>query len=392
MGSAPAGPPSTAAHEDPAMNAFRPLTLIAALALAATAAAANHEIKSDYRSSTHSAVELENLLGTVKVLPATGKELVLEYTITAGGKDAAAARALAESIEFKTEDAGSRVVVQVIYPLEKYRSYVYAGRGSSYETQTEYMGRRVRVTSRDRDAADVHVDIVARVPAGYRARFENTVGEIEATGVEADLDFDTGSGGITTRKTKGRLRGDTGSGAISVNDHTGDVEADTGSGEVELVDVVGDINADTGSGQVSVRGAKSRSIKADTGSGRVMIEDSSGSLDADTGSGGVFARNFIAGERVRADTGSGGVELEGDLSAMRDLDIDTGSGGARLRTTKPLDLRLEIETGSGGIRVDLPNMSDVREDDGEFSATVGKGAGRAVISTGSGGARIEQVR
>jgi len=376
------------------MNASRPLSLIAVVALATAASAVTHEIKTEYRSSKHSAVEFENLLGAVKVLPASGKELVLEYTVTAGGKDAAAARALAETIKFETTESNGRVSVKVIYPLDEHRSYAYNfGKDSgswSHETNTEYMGHRVRVSSRG--GTELRVDLIAQVPSGYRARFDNAVGTIEASGVSADLDFDTGSGSIITSKTKGRLRGDTGSGSIEVRGHQGDVEADTGSGEVELVDVIGDIEADTGSGQVVVRGAKSRSIKADTGSGRVTIEDSSGSLDADTGSGGVFARNFIAGERVRADTGSGGVELEGDLSAVRDLEIDTGSGGARLRTTKPMDLRLEIETGSGGIRVDLPNLSDVRQDDGEFSAIVGKGSGRAVISTGSGGARVEQTR
>jgi DUF4097 and DUF4098 domain-containing protein YvlB len=374
------------------MHASRPLTLIAATAFAFAAHAANHEIKSEYRSSKHSAVEFENLLGAVKVLPASGKELVLEYTVTAGGRDAAEARALAELIRFETSEANGRVTVKVIYPLDEHRTFTYPGErgGWNYETNTEYMGRRVRVSSRG--GTDVHVDLVARLPAGYRARFDNAVGEIEATGVNADLDFDTGSGGITANDTRGRLRGDTGSGSITVRKHVGDVEADTGSGDVELERIDGEISADTGSGSVTVRDSKSKLIEADTGSGRIEIIDSSGSLDADTGSGGVEARGFIAGERIRCDTGSGGVRLEGDLSAVRDLVIDTGSGGATIKSTKPLDLRLEIDTGSGGIRVDMPNMSDVRKDDGEFSATLGKGTGRATIETGSGGARVELVR
>lgn len=375
------------------MAVHRSLPLIAALVLATSAQAATHEIKSAYRSSKNSAVEFENLLGSVKVLPATGKELSLEYTVVAGGKDDAAARALAETITFKTEESNGRVMILVQYPLDEHRTYAYSGRGRGYgyETNTEYMGQRVSVTSRGRDAADVHVDVVARVPAGYRARFKNAVGEISAEGVDADLSFDTGSGGITTRDTRGRLRSDTGSGSISVRKHQGEVEADTGSGEVELDGVVGEINADTGSGSITVRNSKAQLIKADTGSGRIEIIDSSGSLDADTGSGGVEARGFTAGERVRADTGSGGVRLEGDLSAIRDLVIDTGSGGATLRTSKPLDLRLAIDTGSGGIQVTMPNMSDVRQDDGEFSATLGKGNGRATIETSSGGARVEMT-
>lgn len=374
------------------MNPIRPVALIAACALVFSAAAASHEIKTTYRNATLNALELENLVGEMTVLPAEGRELVLEYTVVAGGRTDAEARALAERVQFKTDEHSGRLAIQILYPVDEHRSYAYSGRGHGYETNTEYQGRRVRITSRGRDAVELHVDITARVPKGFRARFENAVGEISAEGVAADLDFDTGSGGITTHATRGHLRGDTGSGSVTVRDHIGEVEADTGSGEVEIDGLVGDISADTGSGSVTIRNARSEHISADTGSGRVVIERSSGTLDADTGSGDVEARDFTAGPRVRVDTGSGGVHLEGDLSALRDLVIDTGSGGATLRTSKPLDLRLEIETGSGGIKVAVPDLRDVRQDDGEYSATLGKGSGRAVISTGSGGARVEQTR
>lgn len=373
------------------MNPTRPL-IFAVLVFAGAARAADHQIHTEYRNASLSAVEVENLVGAVKLLPSEGNELLIEYTVVAGAKDDAAARALADMISFKTTEHDGRLSVHIVYPLDQYRTYYYDGPGDDYQTNTQYQGRQVRVTSRGSDGVELHVDVIAHLPKGYRARFANAVGEIAAAGVDGDLDLDTGSGGIDSRDGRGRFRGDTGSGAITVRDHQGDIEADTGSGEIEVVGLVGDVDADTGSGQIVIRKTKATRIKANTGSGRVTVEDSSGSLDADTGSGGVFTRNFIAGERLRADTGSGGVQIEGDLSAVRDLDIDTGSGGATVRTSKPMNLRLDIDASSGAVRVDYPDMRDVQQDDGAFSATLGSGAGRATIDTGSGGVRFELVR
>jgi len=359
------------------------LILGAALA-AASVGAAPIERQETVRAGRVRSVAVENLVGSVQVLPADGEELSVEFTVVAGGDEAAA---LAASVRFVTRQDGDRLSIEVDYPTRDHRSFRYQPPRGRFESHTEYRGERVRVSSRH--GVELHVDAVARVPKGAVLRFANHVGALSAERVVGDLDLDTGSGAVRAAGNRGALRVDTGSGRVEVSHHHGQVSVDTGSGGVDLVAVRGDVAADTGSGRVTLRDVQSDRIRIDTGSGGVEIEDSRGSLECDTGSGGVRARNFTAGERVVADTGSGGVHLEGDLSAVRELRIDTGSGGASLVSGTPLDLTLHIEVGSGAIEVDVPGMREVRDDDRDrFDAVLGKGRGRAVIETGSGGARV----
>ena len=367
---------------------LRPLSMLLALAVSASAFAATHERKETVRGAKARSLSVENLAGAVKLEPASGNELTVAFTVVGGGDDAAEAKALADRIRFETRMDGDRMTIQVRYPTDEFRSYRYDdGRGGTSNTQSTYMGERVRVSSRS-GGADLHVDAVVQVPKGASARYSNLVGDIKADKVVGNLDLDTGSGAVTVSNGQGRVDADTGSGEVMVSDHAGDVDADTGSGDVELQRVKGDVSADTGSGEVTLRKVTAARIEIDTGSGGIEIEDSSGSLEADTGSGGVRTRNFTAGERIEIDTGSGGARIQGDLGAVRDLSIDTGSGGVTLDSTTPFDLRLHVSVGSGNVDVDAPGMRDVRDEEDEFEATLGQVRGRAEIETGSGGVRI----
>lgn len=349
---------------------IQPAALLLAFALSASAFAASHERKETVRGAKARSLSVENLAGAVTLEPSSGSEFTVAFTVVGGGDDAAEAKAMAERIKFETKLDGDRMTIQVRYPTDEFRSYHYDDRrGGTSNTQSTYMGERVRVSSRS-GGADLHVDAVVQVPQGASARYSNLVGDIKADKVVGNVDLDTGSGSVSVSNGQGRVDADTGSGEVTVSDHVGDVDADTGSGEVTL------------------RKVTASRIDIDTGSGGVELEDSSGSLEVDTGSGGVRARNFKAGERVEIDTGSGGARLQGDLGAIRELSIDTGSGGITLDSTTPFDLRLHVSVGSGGVDVDVPGMRDVRDADDEFEATFGQGKGRAEIETGSGGVRI----
>ena len=367
---------------------LRPATLLLALAVSTSAFAANHERKETVRGAKARSLSVVNLAGAVTLEPTSGSEFTVAFTVVGGGDDAAEAKAMAERITFETKLDGDRLTIQVRYPTDEFRSYYYDDRrGGTSNTQSTYMGERVRVSSRS-GGADLHVDAVVQVPKGAGARYSNLVGDIKSDRVVGDVDLDTGSGSVTVTNGQGSVDADTGSGDVMVSDHVGAVDADTGSGSIELERVKGDLSADTGSGEVTLNKVTASRIDIDTGSGGIELEDSSGSLEVDTGSGGVRARNFKAGERFEIDTGSGGARIQGDLGAIRELSIDTGSGGVTLDSTTPFDLRLHISVGSGDVDVDVPGMRDVRHSDDEFEATLGQGKGRADIETGSGGVRI----
>jgi Toastrack DUF4097 len=344
-----------------------------------------------FETTAGQVIDLENLAGRVEVVGTSGRTLSVTATVVAGGDDEEQARELIEMMDLTAREVGGRIELRANYPVDEITSYRYRRPderwGGNSSTTTRFQGHRVRVSTGSR-GADLHVDFVLRVPEGVDLRAENVVGLVTLEGVVADAAISTSNGPIHSERGSGDVRFDTGSGEVEVRGHTGDVVADTGSGSVLIEDVDGDVNADTGSGHVELYSIRAERISADTGSGGVEMRDVSGSMLVDTGSGRVEADGFIAGDRIEIDTGSGSVDLQGDLSAVRELNIDTGSGGVRIRTSHAPSWMLEIETGSGGINVDLPGIERARSRPDYFYGVVNGGEGRARIDTGSGSVRI----
>ncbi len=376
------------------MNKIRILFAIGltalAFAVASPASAAGVEQKKDF-SVDSKVLEVDNLAGSVRLEATKGNKFEIQATVKADKSAGLAASEIADLIGFYSVKEGGKHKFRVMYPVDDYRKYTYRD-GSNFgnnSTRTRYQKKKVSVSSKSRrDALNVHVDLLIRVPAGSSLKVKNRVGQIKGNGMHADLNLDTGSGAISIEKSRGSLRADTGSGHVSVAGFAGDVLADTGSGDVTVTDVEGDVSADTGSGSVELSNVQADEILVDTGSGRVILDNVSGSLKVDTGSGGVTAKNISAGEVINVDTGSGSIVIAGDLGAVRSLRLDTGSGGVRIKTDTPLNMMLEIDTGSGGIHVDLPDLSGVRSKDNRFEAQIGQGDGRGIIDTGSGSVSV----
>lgn len=362
-------------------------------------------------------LKLENLAGHLSLTQ--GSRFRVTATVVAGGKDPAAAQALAQSVHFDTRQSGSGFTVHVHYPVERYTRYNYPDNNSSGNhgdnfcflgvfcvntggSNLTYQGTEVNVYRNGNRGIPLHVDLVVQVPAGMVLALVNYTGLTEANGIHNDLRVKTSSGDVRVSNMQGQFTADTGSGDVHVADLSGDFTADTGSGDVFAEHVTGNVHADTGSGDVHVSESRSQTLYADTGSGDVIfsnvkgdmkldtgsgdvrVDGANGSLHANTGSGDVIANNYTGGESVWADTGSGDVSLAGDLSAVRKLYIDTGSGGATLKTAVDMSLHLDASSDSGGISINLPGMHNVVTRRNEFIADFGKAEGQGTISTGSG--------
>ena len=254
---------------------IRSTVLLFALVAATSATAATSERKETVSAGKARSLSVDNIAGRVLVQPASGAELSVAFTVVGGGADDAAAKAMAQRIKFETSQDGDRFTIKVRYPTDEFHEYYYDdGRGGRNNTQSTYLGTRVRVSSSHNHGADLHVDAVVQVPKGARVRFANLVGDLRAEKVVGDVALESGSGTVSSLGGQGRF--DTGSGSVDVSDHVGDVDADTGSGEVTLERVKGDVRADTGSGEVNLRKVTAARLEIDTGSGGVEIEDSTG--------------------------------------------------------------------------------------------------------------------
>jgi hypothetical protein len=312
-------------------------------------------------------VAVYNLAGRIQVVGGSSADVVVR--VTRGGADAA-------DLTVETGQVRGRSTLRIVYPSDE---IVYPGLGRGSNTSFSVRpdgtfgddgrdaGDRVRIRGAGA-GLEAWADLVVEVPDGITAAVYLAAGEMEATGVDATLRLDTGSGGITATDIAGELSIDTGSGNVSARGVRGNLGVDTGSGTVRVADVVGDVvSLDTGSGGIDGSGIEA------------------GSLDVDTGSGSVDLLG-VASPRVVVDTGSGSVDIE----LLRDVDlleIDTGSGSVTVAAPADLGATVEIDTGSGAIDLDFPlEVRSVRRD--RVQGRLGDGAGTIVIDTGSGSIQI----
>lgn len=308
-------------------------------------------------------VAIHNLAGEVHVESGSGSDVIV--TATRGGSDAARL-----TFETRTLDGIETLIIrypgdEIVYPrLDRGRrtEVTVAQDGRLYEGN-----RRVRVRGSG-GGLEAYADLRIQVPAGKDVAVHHGVGEVQVTGVEADLLVDVSTGPVRATGTRGFLNLDTGSGSVDVSDVIGDLRADTGSGSVVVTDVTGDVVLiDTGSGSVEATDIQATRLTVDTGSGSVTL-------------------GAIRAEEVLVDTGSGGVEIE-LLSAVNSLEIDTGSGGVVVYMPADLDAEIEVDTGSGGIDVNFPlTVSEVERT--HLVGRIGQGGGRIRIDTGSGSVRL----
>ena len=318
---------------------------------------------------------VENLAGTLRVMPGTGTRVVATATVHAESAEQA------RLVRFEqVPGKNGEPVLRVRYPLDKYPTIRYidghaesgAARvlggalkwiGTSI-SQTEYDGHKVKVSSKEGPLMFADLEIrVPRVPLD--AAFRNQVGAIRADGIEGRLLFDGSSGDVTLEGLKGEIRSDSGSGTVKARKIEGSFDCDTGSGNCELTDFQGErISCDVGSGNVKLKSIRAGKIQADTGSGNIQVSEADlEEFQADTGSGNVVLENHGTRlVRIGADTGSGNVTLRLPPGASFEALADQGSGDIKVRYSdaEPILRRKEVvgyRRGDARIHIDVDTGS-----------------------------------
>jgi lia operon protein LiaG len=341
-----------------------PLFVACAQAVAPSGADAQERYELEGRD-----VAVYNLAGATEIVRGSGGSVVVE--VRRQGDDAA-------DVRVEIGEIGGREALRVMYPTDRL-VYPEMGRGSSTDARvrsdgTFYDGEarggdRVQIRGSGR-GMEAWADLRIEVPAGVDLSVYTAAGEMNASGVDASLHLDLGSGAATVASVRGSVSIDTGSGRVGVSDVDGDLIVDTGSGRVEVDGFNGDrFNIDTGSGRVTARGISASSVSIDTGSGSVEVLD-------------------LAAPDVVIDTGSGSVEVEllGDVDV---LEVDTGSGSITVWCPEDLGAEIEMDTSSGGIDVDFA-IQVFETERNYLRGSIGDGNGRIELDTGSGSIRLER--
>lgn len=370
--------------------------------LAVRPARADYERTFSYKSDE---ITVTSLVGSMRVEKGSGDEIKVLVNVRGEDSDP-------KWIQFD-EQKGNSAELDIRFPVEAHRRYVYPKLGSGSRSsftlhdarhgEDNWFEEMLDLASGDRievrgspfgSAIELWADVVIQVPASKMARARLGVGQVDANGVQGDLELRVKSGAITADDIRGDLLADTGSGRVTVNHVEGELSVDTGSGGVDVADVSGgkSVLVDTGSGSVDVRRVKAEKLSIDTGSGGVDVSEVEvQDLLIDTGSGSVEG-DELGADDLRIDTGSGGVRLDLVRMGKGRYDVETGSGGIRLDLPREISAEFDVETGSGGIDADIEGVTLSRRQRREAHFTVGGGAAQVTLSTGSGGVQITQGR
>ncbi len=348
------------------LRAFVALTVVLPSALAA---------QTERRTLTGSHLALYNVAGDVRIV--RGDRRDVQFEITKRGRDA-------DRLRVETGTVRGLPTLRVIYPDD---NVVYRGgpeRRWSGSTETRMRddgtwggdgwrgrdGRRMRVKSSG-GGLEAWADIRVLVPDGTAVDSYLLVGEMRATDVDSDLRLDVASARVTATDTRGTLVVDAGSGGVALRGTRGRrLSVDNGSGSVSLERVSSDeCTVDTGSGGVSASDLSCKRLTVDVGSGSVRL-------------GSVSAAD------VSVDAGSGGVSLD-MISSPSSVSVDAGSGGVTLTLPGDFGAEVDIETGSGSITTDFAVRTRTVERH-HLRGTIGNGAGRVLVETGSGSVRLRR--
>ncbi|MBA3658933.1 MAG: DUF4097 family beta strand repeat protein [Gemmatimonadales bacterium] len=302
-------------------------------------------------------VAIYNLVGSARLEPGTGSDIVVE--VRRGGADAAKL-----SVRTPQPSGGrSREMLGIVYPEDDI-VYEPLGRGSRTTVQVgdygefddsndddehDWEDRRVTITG-DGDGLHAHADLRILVPRGRDLKLHLAAGRVMVSNVKGTLKVETGAGEIEATGVRGRLALATGTGSVQASGFEGtELSIETGSGAVEASSLRGsDISVETGSGDISLAGVTAPRLSLSTGSGSITSD-----LGADT----------------------------------RDVSVETGSGNVTLRAAASLSAQLDIETGSGGIESDFP-VAVTRHANDHMEGRIGDGRGRISVETGSGEVRL----
>lgn len=337
------------------------------------------EAQSERQRVSGASVAVYNLAGRVRVESGSGSDVTV--SVSRGGRDAGRLRVA-------TSEIRGRNTFRVIYPTGDDIIYrgdddtrrrsssdvrvnddgTWGGGDRSSDRSSWRDGDRIRVKSSG-SGTEAWADLTIAVPAGKTIAVYLAVGALTATNVDGEVLLDVSSARVTASGSRGRLSVDAGSGGVELRDASlSSLDVDIGSGSLTLSSVTSErCSFDTGSGGVRGTGARCGTLSVDIGSGSVLLDD-------------------VRSTDVSIDAGSGGVTLS-MLNSPKAITVDAGSGSVTLSLPSDLSADVEIETGSGGISTDFPVRTS-RVERRSLRGTIGDGAGRIRVETGSGSVRL----
>jgi DUF4097 and DUF4098 domain-containing protein YvlB len=212
-------------------------------------------------------------------------------------------------------------------------------------------------------------------------------GRIEAEGLRAQINLQTGNGDLTLRTAGGDVTLDTGNGQVQASSVDGKLQAHTGHGSIILQDAAGETQLNTGAGKIEIVAPRSLTLSAHSGHGEIHIgEGRIQAVHAETNAGRVVCGAELAEGDHRLVSGHGDVEVRavrgtvelrtgagriGVADTLGRLEAHTGHGDVVLQSAMG---EVQLTTGAGRIEVKVPRELHLRARSGNGDILVGDGS------------------
>ena len=189
---------------------------------------------------------------------------------------------------------------------------------------------------------------------------------------DADLDVNTGDGGVEVQRVKGKVSIQTGDGGVRASDLNGDIYLHSGDGSITAESLAGNIRIHTGDGHIEGRGLDG-TVDADSGDGHITLEGRFDGLNIKTGDGSVSAK---------AGTGS---KMGGSWN------IRTGDGSVDLTLPGDLQANIDASTSDGRISLGLPVTVEGTFSNSQIHGKMNGGGPALTVHTGDGSIRLSKT-
>ncbi|NIM01211.1 MAG: DUF4097 family beta strand repeat protein [Acidobacteria bacterium] len=368
-----------------ARRAVGPLCLLIAILLAPAATAGKVKVKTyetdlstTFAAAKGSKIELENLLGSIEVLPQPkGRDVRIRAHVTCEAVEATEAKRLAEQVQLARKDEDGTVKWSVTFPDARLFRMPKTGVGSMYSRwlaplvkrktiSTRYEGRAVEVGNA-RGATALQVTVKIEVPMDLSLSVIQHVGTVEASGVRGNVALQVKQGELHAGRLFGDLRVITEGASARVWSFNGDtLSVETGSGPIELLEIRSDrVRIDSARGAVNGNKIDSTHLEASTGSGKLLLEG-------------------LEPESMTISSDAGDVELATELKRTKEGTIRSATGNVTVRLGTFASFTLEANSPDGAVKGSGVNVEVDQFEKNAASLVRGNGGASLSVESQSG--------
>ena len=331
--------------------------------------------------------------GSVTVVGADVTDCTVVAEICGRAPTEEEAQELAEQVEIELENLDNTLTVKADKPKTKWNRSI----SISY---TITVPRRMHLECGSSYGAIKTSDIIGNV------RGKTSNGSITAENVEGSVDLHTSygsvtcrhifgdtivtrssSGSITAEDIKGSTRLNTSYGPITCMDMSeGDIQLKSSSGTIKLTNAsFGDCDAHTSYGSVVCEELTGDSIKLHSDSGSVKVTTAAADIaDLSTSYGRITCRNFTTSD-LMAKSGSGNLDIACSSSpADMTANLETSYGSISFAAPPAFGGQVDLSTSYGSVKTKRPITISGEVTKKKIEGTVGRGAGKLHLRTGSG--------